>query len=242
MDYATIAEERLTSRLQKDSLKAFVRAMVGPFQNVESICNDFLSDRWIDTAIGKQLDGCGDIVGELRQGRSDDEYRLAIRLKVKVITSNGTPDDLINALKDITEPTDCQYLKGNNATVYLFTNGIYSPQSIIEPFNAMAPAGIERVSIAKTYTSNPMRMGGLESPTVFDVFDNADNQLTSNGSDLQVQVEQSIPKGGARLGGVVLPELYIGGYEIDIGGATLVVSAPDHTLTIGHDNLTGVYQ
>lgn len=48
----------------------------------------------VDTAIGVQLDGFGDIVGAKRQGLSDTDYRAIIRATIRANNSEGTIEDL----------------------------------------------------------------------------------------------------------------------------------------------------
>lgn len=44
-------------------LEALVRALIQPMNGTEAALLQLLNDRWLDVAIGKQLDGIGDIVG-----------------------------------------------------------------------------------------------------------------------------------------------------------------------------------
>ena len=46
-------------------------------------------------AEGQQLDNLGEIVGETRQGRSDEDYLIAIRAKIKLNISSGTIEDVL---------------------------------------------------------------------------------------------------------------------------------------------------
>lgn len=60
------------------------------------------NDRFISTAIGVQLDGCGEIVNETRSGRDDDDYRDALYAKVKINIGSGEPESIIDALSFVT--------------------------------------------------------------------------------------------------------------------------------------------
>ena len=122
LDYAAVAVPRLTGQFEgSPKLRAIVAAIVSQLTTLENVADSLMSDRWIDTAIGTQLDGCGAIVGEARQGRGDDAYRVAIKFRVFVNISKGTPTDLIRGLKFLTDPTDCQYLEAYPATPLLFS-------------------------------------------------------------------------------------------------------------------------
>lgn len=55
-------------------------------------------------AVGQQLDNLGEIVGETRQGRSDEDYEVAIRGRVKLNISSGTIED-VYAIAGLIAPT-----------------------------------------------------------------------------------------------------------------------------------------
>lgn len=48
-----------------------------------------------DTAVGDQLDILGRLVGEKRQGRVDDDFRAAVKVRILVNISNGTIPELL---------------------------------------------------------------------------------------------------------------------------------------------------
>ena len=241
LDYASIAVARLTGQFQNSpKLKALMAAIVGPLTTLETDADAVIAERWIDTAIGKQLDGCGAIVGEARQGRGDDAYRVAIKFRVFVNISKGTPTDLIRGLKFLTDPTDCQYLEAYPATALLFTNGFFVDHKIQAVMQDLAPAAISIVPVAVSFADRPFRFS--KSPTPGELFvNNAASYLTADGSDIQVTTGGEAA-GDYLLGGVVPAEIEIGGAYLDIGGPTLAVYNPNTLTTIGHDNLTGVFQ
>lgn len=241
LDYAAIAVPRLTGQFENSpKLKALVAAIVGPLTTLESDANALVADRWIDTAIGTQLDGCGYIVGEPRQGRDDDAYRAAIKFRVFVNISKGTPTDLIRGLKFLTDPTDCQYLEAYPATALLFTNGFFVDSKIQSAMQDLAPASICNVPVAVSFRDKPFRFA--KEPIPGELFvNNATDYLTAEGSDIQVS-QGALTTGAATLGGVVPAELDVGIGYLDVGGPTLAVYNPDSLNTIGHYNLTGVFQ
>lgn len=65
-------------------------------QLVESMLWALITERTIETAVGTQLDGIGDIVGQERQGLSDDDYRPLLRARVRANNSEGTAPDVIS--------------------------------------------------------------------------------------------------------------------------------------------------
>lgn len=243
MDYAAIAQQRLTGEFQDSpKLKALVAAMVGPLTDIETESEALRTERWIDTAIGVQLDGCGAIVGEARLGRTDDEYRRAIKYRVFVNTSTGTPRDVIYGLRYLTQPTDCQYLEAYPATAILFTDGYFVPEDIKSQMQDLAPVAISDVPVCVTFAGRPLRFSSMPMPS--ELFVN-DDYLTVQGSDLQVSTGAALATDDQyALGGCVPADLSLGGelyLELD-SGATLAVYDPNRLVTLGHDNLTGVYQ
>jgi hypothetical protein len=239
LDYAAIAVPRLTGQFENSpKLKALMAEIVGPLTTLESAADSVIADRWIDTAIGEQLDGCGHIVGEPRYGRGDDAYRIAIRFRVFVNISKGTPGDLIRGLKFLTSPTDSQYQETFPATALLFTNGFFVDSTIQAAMQDLSPAAISTVPIAVSFADKPFRFG--KEPAPGELFVN-NSYLTADGSDIQV-TSFAVAAGASTLGGVVPAELDVGIGYLDVGGPTLAVYTPNSLHTIGHDNLTGVFQ
>ena len=241
LDYVAFAVPRLTGQFENSpKLKALMAAIVGPLTTLETEADALVADRWIDTAVGKQLDGCGHIVGELRQGRDDDTYRTAIKFRVFVNISKGMPTDLIRGLKFLTDPTDCQYLEAYPATSLLFTNGFFADSKIQSAMQDLAPASICTVPVAVSFRDKPFRFA--KEPIPGELFVNtATDYLTAEGSDIQVS-QGTLAAGVATLGGCVPAELDVGIGYLDVGGPTLAVYNPNSLNTIGHYNLTGVFQ
>lgn len=241
MNYEDIATQRLASQFANSpKLQALMAAIVGPLTTLEESSNSVANDRWIDSAVGVQLDGCGLIVGEPRLGKDDDSYRAAIRFRVAINVSKATPFDMIRGLKFLTEPSDSQYLEAFPATVLLFTDGIFTTKEIQAAMQDLAPCAISVVPVAVSYAYKPFRFGS--SPTPGELFVNGSaDYLTADGSDL-LAGESGIPASAATFGGVVAAEIDVGLGYLDIGGSTLAVYNPNSLVTIGHDNLTGVFQ
>jgi hypothetical protein len=77
------------------NLRALLDTYVSQIQDIEDALYGLLLGRWLDNAEGVQLDGLGDIVGEARQGRTDTDYRLAIRVRIKINLCEGAPEQII---------------------------------------------------------------------------------------------------------------------------------------------------
>lgn len=242
MDYEDIALRRITSVFEE---KTGIRALVGnvpkELTSLEETADQVRDERSVDLAVGVQLDKVGAIVDEPRLGRDDDEYRQAIKYRIFANNSKGTPTNLIQGLKALTSPTDCQYLESYPATALLFTNGFFVNSDIQIAMQDISPAAICTVPVAVSFMDRPFRFGFASGPG--ELFVN-DSYLTAGGSDLQVTFQSAAPIGTSSFGGVVPAELSVGSGEIylDVGGPTLAVYNPNTLHTLGQDNLTGVFQ
>ena len=240
-DYETLAVSRLTGQFEgSPKLRAIVAAIVSQLTALENVADSLMSNRWLDTAIGTQLDGCGYIVGEQRSGRDDDAYRKAIKFRVFVNVSKGTSDNLVDGLRFLTNPTDTQYQEAYPATTLLFTNGYFVDYTIQNAMQDISPAGISTVPVAVSFADRPFRFSREPAPGELFVND-AQDYLTADGSDIQV-TSSAIATGASTFGGVVPAELDVGIGYLDVCGPTLAVYNPNTLTTIGHDNLTGVFQ
>lgn len=99
-DHADRAVARIVGKLRdKPRFEALVRALVSPFQSIEdALWALFESD--VDRATGDELDVLGRIVGELRNGETDDTlYRRRVRARIMANRSNGTVEDIIRVVR-----------------------------------------------------------------------------------------------------------------------------------------------
>lgn len=241
LDYVSIGQGRLTNEFsEKPKILGVVNAMLTPLTEVETLADQVKTQRWIDTAIGAQLDGVGSIVGESRLGRNDDDYRTAILFRIFVNTSNATPEDLIKGLRLLTMPDDIQYIEQYPATAILFTNGPGIPFGIQAVIQSLAPAAISNVPVMVSYSwPTPFRFGMVSPPGELFVDSDAD-YLEANGSDLQVQMNNATS--GSTLAGIVPADLDVNGFMLDVGGPTLAINSPNFDTIIGNNyQLVGVF-
>lgn len=244
MTYVELALEKLASQFENSpKVRGLLEAIIKPLDTLQAEADSNKSKRWIDTAIGKQLDGCGYIVGELRKGRSDDDYRKAIKYRVFVNVSKATPPDMIKGLKFLASPySDVQYLEQYPATAILFTDAKFVPKDIQAQMQDLAPAAISDVPVCVSYLSKPFRFQKAPPPGEFFV-NNAQDYLTANNSDIQVSYD-AVDFTGSTLGGIAPAELWQNGLtQIDVNGSILCVHAENYQTPIDSDyHLTGVYQ
>lgn len=89
------APELLTEQFkEKQVTEAIVRIQARRMQKIENAIYDVLEGRLLSNAVGVWLDYCGAIVKEPRDGRQDEIYRHAIRVRVRVNRSKGRSIDV----------------------------------------------------------------------------------------------------------------------------------------------------
>lgn len=70
-------------------------------QALENAMWETLISRTIDYAVGVQLDTLGRLVGQPRGALTDPQYRVRIRVRIKINSSNGTAKDIIDILRSV---------------------------------------------------------------------------------------------------------------------------------------------
>lgn len=98
---ANRAEARLLDQFKrKPRIVAMLRALIGAgVQDVHDIAYRMLVSRWLDTALGAQLDRLGWVIGMPRSGWPDETYRKILGAQVLVLRSDGTVPALLAVLR-----------------------------------------------------------------------------------------------------------------------------------------------
>ena len=105
----------------KDVIEKLLKIYVRQIQEIEDMLYDLKIKRWLDAATGTQLDNLGTIVNEARQGRTDDDYTDALRVRILINISQGTHQDILGVIQGIVGPLSIniydQYPAGFTANV-----------------------------------------------------------------------------------------------------------------------------
>lgn len=109
-DYETRAPALLTDRYRKPAIMAILRSWMAELQEVENVFWALLTERSVANAVGAQLDVLGNILGQPREGRSDEIYRAWVSARVLVLRSSGQAEQLIAIAKRLL-PTVPIYLE-----------------------------------------------------------------------------------------------------------------------------------
>jgi hypothetical protein len=165
--------------LAQDQTKEKIRRLVQIPTSRIQVLEDGIWDVWegldLDTAEGEFLERIGNIVGESRQGRPDDIYRLWIRARGRANRSAGTVPDMLGILQLILpENTDVEYIdvppEFRNASAQFMVYGeVDYPDQVRAILQAVVPAGVQLdvgyvtfpIEEAFTYDTGPAYDVGL---------------------------------------------------------------------------------
>ena len=104
------------------------------------------------------LDDFGDNVGELRNGRTDAVYQLAILAKINQNKSCGEPERLIKALKDNTSATRVWYGEIQPARVYMVFQAASYPSNLVTMMRQVKTGGVA-LSLVEADPTTPFVFG-----------------------------------------------------------------------------------
>ncbi len=76
-------------------MQAMIVSWVRQIQDFETVAFQVIQGRGIDSGVGDQLDGIGQIVGQERAGASDAIYRLRLKARVLLNRSSGTVPQIL---------------------------------------------------------------------------------------------------------------------------------------------------
>ena len=95
-------------------IKALVRCLVKPFQEVLDVMESLHHGGYIKHASSHRLDVLGEIVGQPRRDMNDDDYRAWIDVGIKLNDCVGTAEDIFAILACSTvHLRECSYMNTN---------------------------------------------------------------------------------------------------------------------------------
>ena len=140
---AVDAINRLIAQFKdKPKLEAFLNAVSNELQAFENASFELNSLLDIDTMEGAQLDGIGTIVVEPRQGKSDAEYRVALRQKIAANAGSGEPESVIETFLLVTGSTVATYMEDYPAGFGIYGDAASYPSGSLEAVRDASPAGV----------------------------------------------------------------------------------------------------
>ena len=156
------------------NLQKLIKILSVPAQELQYLNEQLLTERWLNIAVGVQLDELGIILGLPRNpGESDNDYRERLQFQIFINISNGTPEDVIRALAFLTKSTHIDYIERSPAFFQMGTDGLTFPEppnELNDAIFAMSPAGVNYAPIIATYGAEiPFEFSGDLSSTPFGV-------------------------------------------------------------------------
>lgn len=88
-----------------NNFEKLVRSYVDQAQELNDAATELLELVSLDGASGVQLDGLGQLIGLERQGLDDDTYKAALKAWIRVNTSGGTIQQLVEVIRLATSST-----------------------------------------------------------------------------------------------------------------------------------------
>lgn len=122
-DHEGDAVDRLVEQY-KDKVKTedLVKAFAKQYQEIEDTLQTLYLQRFLDNAVGIQLDKFGEIVVLGRNGFGDDDYRRLLKVKIGQNTSKGRLEQIINTTILLTQATEAHVQNLNRAQVAISVN------------------------------------------------------------------------------------------------------------------------
>jgi len=152
-DHADRAKTLLLSQYKdKTNFTKIIDIFGGKIQELETVYFELMLDRALSTAVGVQLDGLGDILGEERLARSDSDYRAALSIRIKINISSGEPETLIDVFAALTDATTVQYSEFYPAGAQLTSDGSTLPTNLADGMYSIAPATVSLILIIMSGT------------------------------------------------------------------------------------------
>lgn len=248
------AQERLLEQDQhRPKLSGFLSSIIDPLQEIENESAELKRKRWLDEAEGLQLDHLGEMAGEERSNRCDEEYRTAIYARIFINRGGGTPEDIIAALNLVYKPESLKYSELYPASFKVYVQGYDRLGGIKKFVESIKPIGVNAV-ITHLRESKPFTFSNCS-------IENVCLTLTSEGGRFELCVQEDddaseqhilevavdtivLPENGLGFGELILTEsnLDVEGdiYMVDDNTELVLIASLEDFKVQGGGRLAGV--
>ena len=168
------------------NFQKLIKVLCQPAQELQDVLWELKTQRWLSTAVGVQLDEIGVILGLPRNlNESDEDYRERLQFQIFINISSGTPEDIMRALKFLTEASKVAFFDVFPAFFQLETDGLKFPipaTDLNEAIFQISPAGVNYAPITATLGEQiPLVMSGdlIDQPLFVVPDENSPNNLAN---------------------------------------------------------------
>lgn len=149
-NYTEIAGSHLLEQHKnKPFIKGLLKAIITPLQKIEDRLFEIYKNADLNKATGYYLDRIGDIIGEDRNYREDEPYRLAIRIRIIANNGGATPDEIIVILRNIYS-AEVKYSECGRAYFQINIKTPKKPKGINAILATLKPVGVSTPSVIYT--------------------------------------------------------------------------------------------
>lgn len=185
----------LTQFHDRPNFAGVVSSLAGQIQELETVAWQLLTERTLTAAVGVQLDGLGGIVGEVRAGRLDLDYRAAIRGRIRRNRAHGRTEDLIHLIRLLMPAATSNIQDGPGpATITVELDTGFDP--VTDPSPEEVHSTMEKGAA-----------GGVSLRMFYSLFDNSLTFTTADAAVLQIDSNRGTgdvaQTTGGRLAGII---------------------------------------
>lgn len=139
---------RNIDHLDKENFNKLLSLFLEQIQKLQEDTIEIADQKNIDTAQGVWLDWIGKILGEGRGGKNDLQYRSALKLKIGVNSADGTPNNIIDLTKQLTDAIDSKLIEYPIASFFsVITTDSLLDGSAWQLVDDIKPAGVSATVI-----------------------------------------------------------------------------------------------
>jgi len=141
----------------RPTIDALTTALIGPLQEIENRLYFLYENYHLTVATGCFLDRIGAIIGEARNYREDDEYKLSILIRIIANNGGGTAEEILIILQNI-YPINCiEYFECGTAYFQIYIESTCKPTAINDLLKQLKPAGVNLPIVVYSGSSNVFR-------------------------------------------------------------------------------------
>ena len=207
IDHSEKGLDRIIQALKKENFEKYVDIFLQETQELEDTFISLGEQKSIDIAEGVWLDYIGKIVGESRNNRSDEVYREALKLRIGINRSDGTPNIMIDLVQQATNASSVRLGEGRPAWGVITTNGQENlGSSLWDLVDQIKPAGTFWLNHTD-YQDNALQLAWEQTTASVDAFQTTDDgvildDFTTTDDSVSFEAFFTVQEGESLLGDI----------------------------------------